>query len=113
MATLVRLQTATGDSILVEIDAPSGGTEKRVSRKDLIETGRHKLEEAFDAIWPVAAALAARVGELAVRPEQVQLEFGIKLSAEAGAFIAKTGLEGNFKVALTWKPQGAAVVASK
>jgi len=31
------------------------------------------------------------------------VEFGIKVTADAGLIVAKTGLEGNFKVCVVWK----------
>jgi len=33
----------------------------------------------------------------------VEVEFGLKMSAEAGAVVAAAGAEANYKVTLTWK----------
>lgn len=44
----------------------------------------------------------ANFREMEVRPDEVQVEFGVKLSAQAGAVIAKTGVEGHLKIKLTW-----------
>ncbi|MGH2593215.1 MAG: CU044_2847 family protein [Anaerolineae bacterium] len=35
-------------------------------------------------------------------PDEVGVEFGIKLNAEAGAFVALAGAEANYKVTLKW-----------
>ena len=35
-------------------------------------------------------------------PDEVELKFGIKLDAEAGAIIARTGIQGQFEVKLKW-----------
>lgn len=43
--------------------------------------------------------------DLTAKPETVSLEFGIKFTAGADALIAKTSVEGNVKVTLTWKPE--------
>ena len=35
---------------------------------------------------------------------QVEIEFGVKLSAEAGALIARTAADAHLTVKLTWSP---------
>jgi len=35
--------------------------------------------------------------------KEVQVEFGVKLDVEAGALIAKTGVEATINVTLTWE----------
>ena len=37
------------------------------------------------------------------RPTTVELEFGIKLDAEAGALVARAGAEASFNVKLIWQ----------
>ncbi|WP_165982874.1 CU044_2847 family protein [Dankookia rubra] len=39
--------------------------------------------------------------DLSAKPEQVSFEFGLKFTADA--LIARTSLESNIKVTLTWK----------
>jgi hypothetical protein len=46
--------------------------------------------------------VASQLRSLASAPDEVQVEFGLSLSAEAGAFIAAASTEANFKVSLTW-----------
>jgi hypothetical protein len=43
---------------------------------------------------------------LADAPDEVQVEFGLDLHAEAGAFIAAASTGANFKVMLTWRHDG-------
>ena len=38
------------------------------------------------------------------RPDAVELEFGVKLTAETGAIIAKGAAEGHLVVRLSWTP---------
>jgi len=40
---------------------------------------------------------------LAEPPDEVAVEFGVKMNAETGAIIAKASTEANFKINLTWK----------
>jgi len=39
----------------------------------------------------------------AAAPDEVQVEFGIVLSAEAGAVLAAASAGANYKVTMTWK----------
>jgi hypothetical protein len=40
--------------------------------------------------------------DLATPPDTVKIEFGVKLTAEAGVVIAKAATEANFKLSLEW-----------
>jgi hypothetical protein len=55
------------------------------------------MAKAAPTIRTVIAALKA------LAPDQSEIEFGIKLSAEAGVVVAKTAVEGHFNIKLTWK----------
>jgi hypothetical protein len=39
---------------------------------------------------------------MAQRPDEVEIKFGVKVDAQAGAVIAKTGLQGQFEIKLKW-----------
>jgi hypothetical protein len=36
-------------------------------------------------------------------PDEVAVEFGVKMTVETGAVIAKASTDANFKINLTWK----------
>lgn len=108
VSELVRWQTEHG-SIVVESDDDDPGMEAVSRGGDLIGTATAKLEDSFQQVRDAAeAALAAlRGGDL--KPDAVELEFGVKLNAAAGAVIAKTSVEGHLKVKMTWgEPRAAA-----
>ena len=42
---------------------------------------------------------------MARKPDEVEIEFGVKLNAEAGALIARTGTEGHFQVTVRWSKE--------
>ncbi|MFC7308619.1 CU044_2847 family protein [Streptomyces monticola] len=53
-----------------------------------------------------AAESALRVfRDGSLKPDGVEIEFGVKLTAEAGAVIAKTSVEGHLVVKLSWAPE--------
>ncbi|WP_225991770.1 CU044_2847 family protein [Actinomadura montaniterrae] len=108
MNELVRWQTEHG-SIVVETDDDEPGMAEVSRGGDLIGKAAAKFEDSFQQVRDAAeAALAAlRGGDL--KPDAVELEFGVKLNAAAGAVIARTALEGHLKVKMTWgEPKAAA-----
>jgi Trypsin-co-occurring domain 1 len=105
MSELVRFTLRDGGSVVVEVDEAEGGIGP-VSRQD----GRiHDLHEAFerqlDNIGNAASATLKTLRD-SVCPDEVKLTFGVKLTAQAGAVIARTGVEGNLGVELVWKRTG-------
>ncbi|MEU1882756.1 CU044_2847 family protein [Streptosporangium sp. NPDC001559] len=98
MSELIRFET-TGGHIVVETADEEGV--RRVSRKGLTDVARRFGEVLAEVEVAAADALESfRSGRL--RPDQIEIEFGVKLNAEAGALIAKTSTEGQLTVKLTW-----------
>jgi hypothetical protein len=68
-----------------------------------------KSARALDSAMGTIQAMAHRVTEtvqdikIAERPHTVSVEFGLKLDAEVGAYIAKASAEAGFKVTMTWE----------
>ena len=99
MTAILAFDTAEGDSIKIEVDDPRGGP-RPVSRDgQVVEAGR-RLEDVLDQARPTVRAVLAAVGGLAA--DEREIEFGIKLTAEAGVLVAKTAVEGNFILRLKW-----------
>jgi hypothetical protein len=69
---------------------------------NVIERARVTYEQAIDNIRPAAESIIIRMRELAEPPDVIDLEFGIKLSADIGAFLASTSAEAQFTLRLTW-----------
>lgn len=61
------------------------------------------FEEATASLTPAAQSLISRLQGLDNPPDEIGIEFGVQLSAEAGAFIASVTAEANFRVSLSWK----------
>lgn len=57
---------------------------------------------ALGTIRDVAGQLMESLTSLPRAPDNCELTFGIKLSAAAGAILAKAGAEANFEVKMTW-----------
>jgi len=97
---LVRYELAEGGSVLVEVAGDAYGYEQCAREADgLVNAGR-TLEAAFAHVVPCARAILRALGEL--EAAEVNVEFGIKLSGEAGVLIARSSAEGHFNVRMAF-----------
>ncbi|MGA4845563.1 CU044_2847 family protein [Streptomyces sp. G5(2025)] len=103
MSELVRWESDEGP-VVVEVDSRDPGFRSVSRRGDGGEI--HEVEGRFEsALGHVrGAALSAlrTFRERALDPDAIELEFGVKLTAAAGAVIAKTSTEGHLTVRLSW-----------
>ncbi|MGW3037430.1 CU044_2847 family protein [Streptomyces sp. NPDC001178] len=101
MSDLVRFETTDGAAMVVEIEDTSPGLEN-VARGEggILEAGR-RLDEMLTGARPTFEAVLTLLRQLA--PDEYEVEFGIKLNAEAGVVVAKTTAEGHFGVRLAWR----------
>jgi hypothetical protein len=91
------------DTVLVEVDS-DGPEISPVSRTgDVIRSAATSFDGALMQVRKAASKAVASFRDMEVRPDEVQVEFGVKLNAQAGAVIAKTGVDGHLKVKLTWQ----------
>lgn len=105
MKHLIEFPLENGNSILVEVDepAPEGGVVRAARPGEIAVKAGQTFESALERVKSAAVAIIAKLRGLADPPDEVEVEFGIKLSADAGAFVASTGAEANYTVTLTWK----------
>jgi hypothetical protein len=91
-----------GGNIIIEAydDMPHAGP---VSRRGAIEETGKSLQEAFVQLGQIIQPLKNHVKAQLEDAEQVVVEFGVKITAGAGVVIARSEIEGNFKIAITWK----------
>jgi hypothetical protein len=101
---LIEFPLQDGGSMLVELDEPTpeGGVVKAARPGEIAEKAKETFEDALDKIKPAAQSIIAKLRSLHDEPDEIGVEFGIKLSAAAGAFIASAGVEANYKVTLKW-----------
>lgn len=102
MANLARLSLADGSSILIEADdAPIDGP-VQIGRGDAVIKD---LPSAFQKVMaPVAEMAKEAIAQLrAAGPDEVEIEFGVNLAAQAGAVIAKIDSGCHVKVTAKWQ----------
>jgi hypothetical protein len=101
MTELLRFATANGGFVVVEADADEPGVQRASRQGGIIDVKRRFEDSLADVRNAADSALAVfRSGSL--RPDGVEIEFGVRLNAEAGAVIAKAAVEGHLMVRLTW-----------
>lgn len=93
-------------TFLVEVDEPSGSAVERIA----VDTGQmvyqasQTLEEALDKVKPVASAVITQLQSGLTTPaDEVDVKFGLKLSADMGIVFGAVGGEVTFEVSLKWK----------
>lgn len=101
--SLVRFPLDGGGSFLVEVDDHNeSGLQRAGLGTDAFQTAQQSLQSALANIRPAAESIIAKLRDLAEVPSEVTVEFGIKLSAEAGVLLSKAAAEGNYKITLKW-----------
>jgi hypothetical protein len=92
----------------VDVDEVAGVGPERVSRRGQATVAKldESLDEALASARPAAEAVIATFQ--AMTPDELNVEFGLRLDAEAGAVFAKAGVGAHFTVSLKWRPSSAA-----
>jgi len=106
MKRLVDFPLEHGGSVLVEVDEASAGPVVRGLGKDRLTVAERTdktFEEATDTVVPAASGLLSRLRAAHDPADEINIEFGVQLSAQTGAFIASAAVEANFKVSMTWR----------
>jgi hypothetical protein len=98
---LVEFSLDNGGSVLVEV-TPSP-YESAVSRPgDVFTQVAVSFDQAIGRIRGAAEAALDQFDQMTRRPDELAIAFGVKLDAQVGAVIARSGIEGQLQVTLTW-----------
>jgi hypothetical protein len=101
---LVEFPLQEGGSVLVEVEDDVGGATRGWgdTNRRVVDQAQQNFEEAVGRVQPAIQGLLSQLRALAETPEEIQVEFGLQLSAEVGAFVAGASTTGNFKISMTW-----------
>lgn len=102
MTFLMEVPVEAGGRLVVEVrdsDLPDGL--QPVGPGVVLTRAARSLEAAIDDVRPALQVMLDRLRALA--PTEVEVEFGLVLTAEAGVVVAKGGGEVHFAVTLIWK----------
>jgi hypothetical protein len=98
---LAKFSLEGGGSVYVDVEevprvAPVSRHGRILDAKVTFETALHDVRDA-------AIVALTEFRAMARQPDDVEITFGVRLDAEVGAVIAKTGMAGNFEVKLSWR----------
>ncbi|WP_229402130.1 CU044_2847 family protein [Micromonospora okii] len=91
-----------GGHVLVAVDDVAGITPAS-SAEDVLRRAGMSFNRAIGQARDAASAALGEFRSMAERPDEVEISFGIQLTAEAGALIARTGVQGQLQVTVRWK----------
>jgi Trypsin-co-occurring domain 1 len=106
MCPIVAFPSDEGD-ILVEVSdefaRTSGGrVVTRGGDSGLVERSHRRFEDAVERVEPAVRALVDRLARMPVAPDEIELTFGIQLSAEFGAIVTNATSTANFAITMRW-----------
>jgi hypothetical protein len=99
---VVQFHLEAGGSVLIEVD--DSPHEDPVGRgQDVVNQVGVSFDRALGGVRSAAEAALGQFQQMTRRPDELEITFGVKLDAEMGAVIARTGIGGQLEVKLTWK----------
>jgi predicted RNase H-like HicB family nuclease len=102
MKHLVEFPLEEGGSIVVEVDEPETAGTVRAGRGDTIVKAKETLEEALNNVLPVTKSIVEKIRRIGNKPDEIEINFGVKLTTSASAVIAAATGEANFAVTVRW-----------
>jgi len=104
MKHLIEFPLENGETILVEVDEPEASGLVPVARPgEIAAKATQTFESAMDQIKPLASGIVQKLRALSEPADEITVEFGLKLTASAGIYLAAgVGGEANYKVTLKW-----------
>lgn len=93
--------------ILVEFKPAAGVVRTALTPQDLTALSEKAIANAMNTIHGMARRVNDTISaiRLSERPSKVEVDFGLVLTAEAGALIASASTAASFNVKLTWERQ--------
>lgn len=104
MKRLIQFPLEDGSYILVEIEEsePEESVGRIGRQEDILQKTEQTFETALDRIKPIANTIISKLRSLNQPADEVEVKFGIKMNAAAGAIIASASVEGNYEITLKW-----------
>lgn len=94
----------TETTVIVEVDDDAAGIiPVGIEPGEVARRATQGFQQALDRILPVASAALGRMRTLSEIPDEVTISFGIKLTADLGAVLARAGSAANLDVMLRWE----------
>ena len=105
MKRMIEVPLQAGGSMLMEVDldpAEQKGMVPAARQGEIAARAKQTFEQALEQVKPGAEIMIEKLRTMTVKPDEMEITFGLKMSTEAGAFIASASAEANFTVKLRW-----------
>lgn len=93
-------------TVLFAVPEPSGGSaleEVGLDAGQMVYKASQTLGQALDVVQPVTNAIVTRLKAGMTTPaDEVEVKFGLTLTADAGAIFTSVGGDVNFEITLKW-----------
>ncbi|MGW4896442.1 CU044_2847 family protein [Kitasatospora sp. NPDC004240] len=90
------------DVVRVEIEQAAEGLVQVARPGQVVARATRSMGDMLAAVRPVAQDFVDGFRGMVHGPDEIGIEFGLSLSAEADVVITSTAAQANFKVSLTW-----------
>jgi hypothetical protein len=92
----------SGRKILLGGSGPAAGLSEASVAGDVAKATAEGFKAALGSLAELVGTLQTHVGNLASRPDKVEMEFRASLSGEADLWVVSGDGEAEFRVTLTW-----------
>ncbi|NED82259.1 hypothetical protein G3I76_19455 [Streptomyces sp. SID11233] len=107
MTALMEFTTDSGATVTVEVARHAPGAQLVTRDGNVLARSGRTFDHALQGIRAAAESALAVFRDGTLKPDGVEIEFGVKMTTEAGAVIAKSSVEGHLTVKLSWSPGAA------
>jgi len=102
MPSLLTVTLPNGEPVLVEPFEEESGAGP-VGLSDVLAIPLEEFMKTYDKLLVLMHYMSDGVRSRLQEADEISMEFGVKLGADVGLFIAKSQAEVNFKIAVKWK----------
>lgn len=105
MADFIKIQLDNDVTVYLEA-APideSDNLLEPVTGNRVIQKTKAFLAETFEEIKEFSSGISEAIDGMDFRPDELEVEFAVKFSADAGIIISSVGTEANITVKMKWK----------
>lgn len=92
-------------TVLIEVEDQKPTTRNFGASEKDIEKSEKQFNQSIDVLKNVSSSVISKLNETKdnLKPDEIEVKVGLKFSAELGAIIAKSSMEGNLEVTIKWK----------
>ena len=102
MNDYVEVPVSGGIGLVVETQDIRPGTVPAGRLHDIADSATETFDSAMTRVRFAAGTVVQRMRDMAQPPDEVTVQFAVKLATQAGVVIANTSAEANLSVTLKW-----------